>query len=86
MDHPNPYFLKTILQVVANQLRMNKPPETRETLNRLISEGYSEKEAKKMIGAVVAAHIYHMLKEQHEFDNETYVAALKRLPKLPSEE
>ncbi|NIR51853.1 hypothetical protein GWO43_25080 [candidate division KSB1 bacterium] len=83
MEEHNPRLKKAILQVVSNQLRMNEPPETKETLNRLISEGYSEQDAKELIGAVVSAHIYDMLKEQHEFDNSKYIKDLKKLPELP---
>lgn len=84
MQQHNPYLKKVILQIVSNQLRTNNPPETKQTLNRLISEGYSEKKARDMIGAVVTAHIYEMLEDLHEFDNTKYIKDLKRLPKLPS--
>ena len=86
MEEHNPRLKKAILQVVSNQLRMNDPPETQSTLNRLISEGYSKQDAKELIGAVVSAHIYEMLKEQHEFDNSKYIKDLKMLPKLPWED
>jgi len=86
MEEHNPRLKKAILQVVSNQLRMNDPPETQSTLNRLISQGYSKQDAKELIGAVVSAHIYEMLKEQHEFDNSKYIKDLKRLPKLPWED
>lgn len=86
MEEHNPYLKKAILQIVSNQLRMNDPPETKSTLNRLISEGYSKQDAKELIGAVVSAHIYEMLKEQHEFDNSKYIQDLQRLPKLPWED
>lgn len=36
-----------------------------------------------MIGAVVTAHIYDMLKEQHKFDTTQYVKDLKKLPNCP---
>ena len=85
MEESNPRLKKVILQVVSNQLRANDPPETKLTLNRLISEGYSRQEAREFIGAVVSAHLYEMLKEQHEFNNAKYVKDLKRLPKLPWE-
>ena len=86
MEENNPRLKKAILQVVSNQLRMNDPPETKATLNRLISAGYSKHEAKELIGAVVTAHIYDMLKEQHEFDNSKYVKDLEKLPTLPWED
>lgn len=86
MEEHNPHLKKAILQVVSNQLRMNDPPETKETLNRLISEGNSEQKARELIGAVVTAHIYEMLKEQHEFDKSKYIQDLERLPTLPWED
>ena len=79
----NPRLKKAILQAVSNQLRINKPPETRETLNRLMAEGYSKQESMEMIGAVLSAHIYDMLKQQREYHNESYVRDLNRLPKYP---
>lgn len=85
MEEHNPRLKKVILQVVSNQLRTNQPPETKETLERLISEGYSKEKAREMIGAVVTAHIYDMLKEQHKFDTTQYVKDLKKLPGLPWE-
>ena len=77
---------KLIIQVVNNQLRANNPPETKETLNRLISEGYSKEEAKELIASVVAAHIYTILKEQTMFNEALYVRQLKQLPELPDDE
>ena len=77
---------KLIIQVVNNQLRANNPPETKETLDRLISEGYSKEEAKELIASVVATHIYTIMKEQTMFDEVIYVEQLKRLPELPYDE
>jgi hypothetical protein len=81
----NPHLKKAILQAVSNQLRINKPPETKKTLDRLIEEGYSREESMKMIGAVLSAHIFDMLKEQRNYDNESYVRDLNKLPKYPWE-
>ena len=77
---------KLIIQVVNNQLRANNPPETKETLDRLISEGYSKEEAKELIASVVATHIYTILKEQTMFNEALYVRQLKQLPELPDDE
>lgn len=79
----NPRLKGVILQVVDNQLRANDPPETKQTLDRLISEGYSKKEAKELIGCVVSSEIFDIMKKQEEFNLERFVNLLKRLPKLP---
>ncbi len=74
---------ESVLEVVDNQLRSNDPPETRQTFDRLISEGYSEKEAKELIGHVVASEIFVVLKNQEPFNLVRFVDALNKLPKLP---
>ena len=79
----NPRLKAIILEVVNNQLRANDPPETRITLNRLIAEGYSEKDAKELIGCVVSSEIFDVLKSKEEFNLKRYVDALNKLPQLP---
>jgi len=71
--------------VVENQLQANDPPETRQTYNRLKSEGYSEAEAKKLIGCVVSSEIFDILKKQEPFNPERFAKALNKLPKLPQD-
>lgn len=79
----NAYLKSAILEVVDNQLEANDPPETRQTFDRLISEGYSEKEAKKLIGCVVTSEIFDVLKRQEPFNPERFAKALHELPKIP---
>ena len=79
----SPRMKKIILGVVDNQLRANDPPETRSTLKRLVEEGYSEKDAKELIGCAVTSEIFDIMKRGEEFDLRRYVAALNKLPKLP---
>jgi hypothetical protein len=79
----NPHIKSSILEVVDNQLQANDPPETRQTFDRLISEGYSEVEAKRLIGCVVSSEIFDVLKKQEPFNAERFAKALNGLPKLP---
>ena len=79
----NPRLKAIILEVVDNQLRADDPPETRTILNRLIAEGYSEKDAKELIGCVVTSEIFDVMKNKEEFNLKRYVDALNKLPKLP---
>ena len=58
----NPQLKATILEVVDNQLRANDPPETRSTLDRLIAEGYSEEDAKKLIACAITSEIFEVMK------------------------
>jgi len=78
----NPHLKAAILQVVDNQILANDPPETKQTLDRLILEGYSKKEAKELIGCVVSSELFDIMKKQEAFNLEKFVNALKKLPKL----
>ncbi len=77
---------KAIREVVENQLRDLDPPETKETFDRLIEEGYSEEQARTLIGFVVASEIFDILKNMEPYNHERFVEALRRLPELPGEE
>ena len=77
---------KAIREVVENQLRDLDPPETKETFDRLIEEGYSEEQARILIGFVVASEIFYILKYMKPYNHERYVEALRRLPELPVDE
>jgi hypothetical protein len=79
------YLKSEILEVVDNQLQTNDPPETRQTFDRLISEGYSEEEAKNLIGSVVTYEIFDVLNNQEPFNPERFVKALNDLPNLREE-
>ncbi|KPJ99549.1 MAG: hypothetical protein AMJ60_04645 [Desulfobacterales bacterium SG8_35] len=74
-----------ILEVINNQIRNNEPPETKETLIRLQEQGFSEENALKLIGYVVASEVFSVLKENRRYDRGKYVSALKALPRLPWE-
>lgn len=82
----NPILKKAIFSVVNNQLKDNNPPETKQTYERLLKEGHSESEAKRLIGCVVVAEIFDILKKKELFNQQRFVAALNRLPKIPGEE
>ncbi|MCU7490562.1 MAG: hypothetical protein ACM3UR_09025 [Bacteroidota bacterium] len=76
---------KAILEVGDNQLRAGDPPETRETFNRLLNEGYSENEAKRLIANVVLSEVYDVLKEGRKSDPFKYTKRLNNLPAMPWE-
>lgn len=79
----NQRLKNAIIEVVENQLASNDPPEIKQTLVRLVSEGYSLQEGKELIGNVVVVEVFEVLKEGKAFDLDRYVAALNRLPELP---
>ncbi|HTN73034.1 MAG TPA: DUF1841 family protein [Methylomirabilota bacterium] len=82
----NPYLQATITEVVENQLRSDDPPQTRQTFKRLVEAGHSEKEAKRLIGCVVCAEIFDVLKKQEPFNLDRFVKGLNKLPAMPWDE
>ena len=83
---PNPVLNAAIMKVVDNQIRNNDPPQTRQTLQRLVADGHSEEEAKRLIACVVSVEIFDVLKQQQPFDLDRFVKALDKLPTLPWDE
>jgi hypothetical protein len=69
----------TIIETVCNQIENNEPPKTRIAYNRLISEGYSDMDAKEAIGAVVLENIYEMLKNNRLFDEDDFSERLDNM-------
>ena len=75
-----------MFEVVENQLRDNDPPETRTTLERLVSAGHSRSDAKQMIASVVAVEMFNIMKSEQAFDLTRFIERLRRLPEPPYEE
>lgn len=83
MDMVNPVLRETIFRVIRKQIRDSDPPETKETFDRLRREGHSAQEAYRLLGCVLTAEIYDVVKEKRTFDREFYVKRLRALPQLP---
>ena len=81
----NQRLKKAIIEVIDAQIRDDNPPETKKTLSRLQESGYSEEEAIKLIGYVVASEVFAVFREDRQYDEKSYIAALQALPKLPWE-
>lgn len=85
MEEGNPMLKETFMEVVENQIRDNEPPETRETLERLKSEGISEDDAKLFIGQAVCIEVWDIMRNKEEFDMARFLRNLKALPSEPKE-
>lgn len=69
--------------VVRNQIRQNDPPETKQTYDRLIKEGFPKDEVMRQLAVVVAAEIYDVTKNKEPFNQERYIKRLNNLPEEP---
>ncbi|WP_407929235.1 SEC-C metal-binding domain-containing protein [Clostridium hydrogenum] len=70
---------KSILEVVDNQIRDNNPKCTNETLQKLISMGYTEEKAKEMIASVLIEELYYIMKGKESFNEIRYSYKLSKL-------
>jgi len=75
-----------VIEAVENQIRDNDPPETRITLDRLMSLGESRNNAMRYIGAVMAQEMFEILRSKKPYNEDRYIANLKNLPELPFDE
>ena len=76
---------EAIVEVVENQLADNNPPETKQTLERLIDAGESRENAIRYIACALSVEIFGALKNKEPYNNERYINNLKALPELPWE-
>jgi hypothetical protein len=74
----NPHLKAVILEVVENQIRDGDPPETRQTLERLLAARYSRKQAIEVIGSALVEEIWAILHDNKPFDRERFTALLEQ--------
>ncbi len=72
-----------IIEALDTQLRNNDPPESRETYERLLHQGIDHDEARRLLGCIIAAEIFAVMKTNRPFDRERFVARLALLPAMP---
>jgi hypothetical protein len=80
----NKNLRKAIFEVIDNQINANDPAETAITFKRLMQEGYSEFEAKQLIGQALAVELFNVMKKKVPFNEARYTRNLKDLPKEPT--
>jgi hypothetical protein len=79
----NPALRAAILEVVDTQLEQDDPPETRQTLERLVVQGHTREGARELIATVVISEIFDVMASGKAYDAARYKVALAQLPQLP---
>lgn len=79
----DPVLHAALMEMVNRQLAENDPPETRETLERLLAEGYSPEHVRRMIGLLLATELTRSMLDQRPFNEKRFVENLRRLPEIP---
>jgi len=80
----NKHLQSAIFETIDNQIEADDPPETALTLTRLIDEGYSEYEAKQLIGQAIAIELWDIMRNNIPFNEKRYLQNLKNLPREPN--
>ena len=75
----------TIFEVIDNQIDADDPPETALTLERLVKEGYSDFQARQLIGQAVVIEVIDALKNKKPYNEQRYIRNLRNLPREPQE-
>ena len=70
---------KTLLEIVETQISEGQPPETRQTVARLIASGYSRQEAIEMVAVALAEEIWEVTQKQRPFNRKHYKVLLDGL-------
>ena len=81
----NENLRNTIFEVIDTQIKDNNPVETAITLKRLRDEGYSEFEAKQLIGQAGAVELFYIMEKKVPFNKMRYIRNLTNLPAEPVE-
>ena len=76
---------EAIVEAVENQLRDNDPPETKQTLERLMGLGETRENAMRYIASVLSIEIFETLRNNSPYNEERYLKNLSALPKLPGD-
>ena len=72
--------LNTALEkAIQQQVYDNNPPETSETLEKLMEKGASEEKAYNLIGLVISQHFRTVIEGDMPFDMDAYIKDLELL-------
>ena len=77
-------ILAAVMEAVEKQILDEDPAETKQTLERLVTEGFSEEASLKLIGQAACVEIWSTM-QGGRYDEERYIRNLKDLPKEPEE-
>ncbi len=79
------HLRNTIFEVIDHQITANDPPETALTLERLVREGYSDFQARQLMGQAVVIQVIDALKNKRPYNDQRYITNLRNLPNEPWE-
>jgi len=85
MDESKENIRAAFIEIVDNQLAANDPPETKQTLDRLLREGWSHDDAKALLCQCVITEVFRIGKYKEAFNQKRFLYNLNNLPNEPVE-
>ncbi|HEX4966139.1 MAG TPA: hypothetical protein VF173_35350 [Thermoanaerobaculia bacterium] len=79
----DPVLHAAVMRMVDQKIADNDPPETRETVERLLAAGYSPEYVRRMIGLLIVSELTQGMFDQTPFNQKRFVENLHRLPEIP---
>jgi hypothetical protein len=76
---------EAVVEAVENQLADNNPPETKQTLERLMNAGESRENAMRYIASALSVELHNIMKNREPYNHERYIKYLNALPTMPWE-
>ena len=86
MEEGSEVAREAIFEIIENQIKGNDPPITKETYDRLMSDGHTHEETMKLIGCALSVELFEIMKKSEPFNAKRYATNLQGLPELPWEE
>ena len=80
-----PRPLKWVGPGLHDTLERYDPSETAPTLERLVKDGYSDFQARQLIGQAVVIEVIDALKNKKPYNEQRYIKNLRNLLKEPQE-
>ena len=79
-DEINKRLTRAIHAVIDQQIAEKNPPETLETYERLLEDGFSHEEIYSLIGHLIGMEMAEQIRGSGGINMARYVAALEELP------
>jgi len=76
----NSRIQQAIKAAIDQQIAENDPPETGQTFERLLDEGFTAEEAYRLIGQLISLEIAEEIRGEGGMNMARYVSALQELP------
>lgn len=70
--------------IVDKQLKLNDPPETVKTYNRLLGTGmFTDQDIRSLISGTIRMELIHLIRDAQPFNQQRFIQNLERLPEPP---